>query len=128
MLTNTRRREARANLPWASASFSDNLAIFLVFSLAPALFTLRPGLFPWDPFSCRSSSGWEFHPVVQRLAILVLPVQHPGLPPGLPLSMAGNRLGLALLDDSQAARITLYRTVFLPADHHQRGGLFLCGR
>jgi len=105
------QRANRANL-LGLGFISPNLTIFIVFSLAPALFTLGLAFFRWDPFSvphfiglgnftrlCSDRQFWYF--LFNTLIFLL----------GLPLSMAGS-LGLALLMTRKLRGITMYRTVF----------------
>jgi multiple sugar transport system permease protein len=104
-------RAARANLR-GLGFIAPNLALFLVFSLGPALFTLGLAFFRWDPFSRPEFVGFSnfsrlfcdaqfWYYLFNTLVFMI----------GLPISMAGS-LGLALLLSRRLRGTTFYRTLF----------------
>ncbi len=94
------------------AFVSPNLALFLVFSLVPVVFTLGLAFFRWDPFTTPQFVGFDnfnqlfvdrgFWYFLGNTLVFML---------GLPLSLAGSLLLAVLL--SQKLRGTIaYRTAF----------------
>ncbi len=103
--------------PWRElgtglAFISPNLLLFLVFTLAPTLFTLGLAFFRWDPFSSPSFVGFDnfnrllsdnsFWYYLFNTAVFLL---------GLPLSMAGS-LALAVVLSQPLRGVIAYRTVY----------------
>jgi multiple sugar transport system permease protein len=94
------------------AFISPNLSLFLVFTLAPALFTLALAFFKWDPFTSPRFVGFanfnqlfadtSFWYYLGNTLVFML---------GLPLSMAGS-LFLAVLMSQKLRGVIGYRTVF----------------
>jgi multiple sugar transport system permease protein len=94
------------------AFISPNLALFLVFTLAPALFTLALAFFKWDPFVAPQFVGFtnfnllfadtHFWYYLGNTLVFML---------GLPLSLAGSLL-LAVLLTQRLRGLIAYRTVF----------------
>ena len=88
---------ARRRLLTGLAFVSPNLALFLVFSLVPAVFTLGIAFFRWDPFTTPQFVGFDnfnhlfadrtFWYVMGNTLVFML---------GLPLSLVGS-LTLAVL-------------------------------
>lgn len=98
---------------FAGLSFiSPNLALFLVFTLGPTLFTLGLAFFRWDPFTTPTFVGFEnfnrmfddtrFWYYLLNTAVFML---------GLPLTMAGS-LFLAVILSQKLRGVIAYRTVF----------------
>lgn len=95
-----------------AAFISPNLALFLVFTLGPALFTLALAFFRWDPFTDPVFVGFEnfnrifadqrFWYYLLNTAVFML---------GLPISMAGSLL-LAVLMSQKLRGVIGYRTLF----------------
>ena len=91
---------------------SPNLALFLVFTLGPTLFTLGLAFFRWDPFTTPTFVGFEnfnrmfadtrFWYYLLNTAVFML---------GLPLTMAGS-LFLAVILSQKLRGVIAYRTIF----------------
>lgn len=110
------RRESRAKrlraLLTGGAFISPNLALFLVFTLGPTVFTLGLAFFRWDPFTDPTFVGFEnfnrmfgdarFWYYLLNTGVFML---------GLPLTMAG-ALFLAVILSQKLRGVVAYRTVF----------------
>jgi multiple sugar transport system permease protein len=105
-------RRRRGALLAGLAFISPNLALFLVFTLGPALFTLGLAFFRWDPFTSPVFVGFDnfnrmfaderFWYYLLNTGVFLL---------GLPLTMAGALL-LAVLLSQRLRGVIAYRTVF----------------
>ena len=107
------RKVKRRRAMFAGLSFiSPNLALFLVFTLGPTLFTLGLAFFRWDPFTSPTFVGFEnfnrmfadsrFWYYLLNTGVFML---------GLPLTMAG-ALFLAVILSQKLRGVIAYRTVF----------------
>lgn len=103
---------ARRRLLTGLAFVSPNLALFLVFTLVPAVFTLVIAFFRWDPFTTPQFVGFAnfnhlfadpgFWYFLGNTVVFLL---------GLPLSLAGSLL-LAVLLSRRLRGVVAYRTIF----------------
>lgn len=106
------RDPAHRRLLAGLAFVSPNLALFLVFTLVPAVFTLGIAFFRWDPFSAPRFVGFDnfnqlfadpgFWYFLGNTLVFLL---------GLPLSLVGS-LFLAVLLAQQLRGTLIYRTAF----------------
>jgi ABC-type sugar transport system permease subunit len=107
------RKVKRRRALFAGLSFiSPNLALVLVFTLGPTLFTLGLAFFRWDPFTQPTFVGFEnfnrmfadsrFWYYLLNTGVFML---------GLPLTMAG-ALFLAVVLSQKLRGVIAYRTVF----------------
>ena len=107
-----RQRNQLTHLLRGLAFIGPNLALFLVFTLGPALFTLALAFFRWDPFGTPVFAGFEnfnrlmadasFWYYLGNTLIFML---------GLPISIAGS-LFLAVVLSQKLRGVLAYRTIF----------------
>lgn len=103
-----RRRSLLAGLSF----ISPNLALFLVFTLGPTLFTLGLAFFRWDPFTQPTFVGFEnFNRMFADARFWYYLLNTGVFMLGLPLTMGG-ALFLAVILSQKLRGVIAYRTIF----------------
>ena len=91
---------------------TPNLAIFLLFTLGPVLFTLGLAFFRWDPFTGATFVGFgNFNHVLTDSSFWYYLLNTLVFMIGLPLSMAGS-LFLAVVLSQKVRGVLAYRSIF----------------